>query len=76
MLISSPFLIVRTVYGLLQVIFQNNQRKWNPVYGSAVLFAMMALLMEYIAMGVFFYNGFSMPPEREKPQQLEREIYE
>ena len=67
--------MVRTAYGLLQVILQTDlQSKWNPVYGSAVAFALMALLMEYIAMGTFFAVGFAIPPHRGLPQHEQRDL--
>jgi hypothetical protein len=37
---------------------------WNPLYGSAVAFATMALLVEYIAVIIYLSVGFSMPPDR------------
>lgn len=66
--IACPFLAVRTAYGLLQVQHQENVfSKWNPLYGSAPLFAGMALLMEYVTLGVFIFVGFSIPPDRGVP---------
>ncbi|KND94044.1 hypothetical protein TOPH_00926 [Tolypocladium ophioglossoides CBS 100239] len=64
-LIASPFIMVRTIYGILEVVFQNDRAtKWNPVYGSAVTFALMALLMEYIALCLYLFTGYSIPPGR------------
>ena len=64
-LIGSPFILVRTIYGILEVVFQNNHSTtWNPVYGSAVAFALMALLMEYVALCVYLYTGYSIAPGR------------
>lgn len=57
--------MVRSAYGVLQVVFQHETGAvWNPLYGSVVAFALMALLTEYIAVGIFFYVGFSMMPDR------------
>lgn len=56
-------MMARCVYGLLQVAFPLFSM-WNPLYGSAVAFALMALLVEYIVVGIFFYIGFSTPPDR------------
>lgn len=75
MLAASPFLIVRNVYGFLNV--NSNlamTSRWNPVTGSAVDFFAMALLMEYVVVLIFFYNGFTMPRDRgatEESNQLE-----
>lgn len=64
-LLAEPFLLVRSIYGILQVTFEfTSGTVWNPVYGSAVAFALMALVTEYIAMGIFFWVGFSIPPDR------------
>ncbi|CAG9983615.1 unnamed protein product [Clonostachys byssicola] len=64
-LASGPFLVVRCVYGILQVTFEFDRgTTWNPLYGSAVAFAMMALLVEYIAVIIYLSVGFSMPPDR------------
>ncbi|PNY24326.1 Uncharacterized protein TCAP_05734 [Tolypocladium capitatum] len=64
-LLASPFIMVRTIYGILEVVFQNDRAtKWNPVYGSAVAFAMMALLMEYIALCLYLFTGYYIPPGR------------
>lgn len=37
---------------------------WDPLYGNVVAFALMALLCEYIAICIWLYVGFSMPPDR------------
>ncbi|POR37946.1 Uncharacterized protein TPAR_01857, partial [Tolypocladium paradoxum] len=64
-LVASPFIVVRTIYGILEVVFQNDgATKWNPVYGSAVAFALMALLMEYIALCLYLFTGYSIPAGR------------
>ena len=64
-LVASPFIMVRTIYGILEVVFQNDHATtWNPVYGSAVAFALMGLLMEYVALCVYLYTGYSIPPGR------------
>lgn len=50
--------MVRTVYGILEVVYQSdNATKWNPVYGSAVVFAFMGLLMEYAALCLYLYTA-------------------
>ncbi|UNI20250.1 hypothetical protein JDV02_006353 [Purpureocillium takamizusanense] len=67
-LLASPFIMVRTVYGILVVVYQNNgATRWNPVYGSAVVFAFMGLLMEYIALCLYLYTGYSIHPGRGLP---------
>ena len=63
-LLASPFLIVRCVYGIVEVICGYGSRTWSPLVGSVVLFALMALLMEYIAICIFFYVGYTTPPDR------------
>lgn len=35
------------------------------MYGNAVAFAFVGLLMEYVALCVYFYGGFSISPRRE-----------
>jgi hypothetical protein len=68
--VASPFLVIRTVYGFLQVQHQENPlSRWNPLYGSAPLFAGTALLMEYISLVVFMGVGFSIPPDRGVPSK-------
>jgi hypothetical protein len=56
---------VRTIYGLLQVAFEFDIGNiWNPVVGSVAAFTLMALVVEYCAVGIYLYVGFSMPPGR------------
>ncbi|KAM0451197.1 hypothetical protein ACHAPV_010041 [Trichoderma viride] len=71
-LLASPFLIIRTVFGLLEVAFQNSATSpFSPVEGNAVAFALMALLPEYITILTYFYTGFSIPPDRGVPAAVE-----
>ncbi|VUC36210.1 unnamed protein product [Clonostachys rosea] len=64
-LAATPFLALRCAYGILQVTFEFNAATlWNPVYGSAVAFAFMGLVAEYIVVLIVLYTGFSMPPDR------------
>jgi hypothetical protein len=64
-LAAAPFLIVRNVYGILEVVMENSANStWSPVYGSTVAFACMALLMEYIAICIWLWVGYSLPPDR------------
>ncbi|KAK0733038.1 hypothetical protein B0T26DRAFT_745134 [Lasiosphaeria miniovina] len=64
MLIASVFLAVRIVYGLLGVFepkgdfTQVLRSQWNPLFGSAVAFSLMALLPEYLALCCYFKLGF------------------
>lgn len=70
-LIASPFLILRTVYGILEVAEQDVLNTiWSPLFGSAVAFALMALLPEYIAICVWFYTGYTIPPRRELSEEV------
>ncbi|KAK6080256.1 hypothetical protein SCUP515_03681 [Seiridium cupressi] len=61
-LYSMPLLILRAVYGLLYSFTASTMdtitTTWNPLFGSAVAFALMALLPEYIVLGVYTYLGF------------------
>ncbi|TWU74123.1 hypothetical protein ED733_005258 [Metarhizium rileyi] len=72
-LLASPFIMVRTVYGLVESAHAQDARTlWNPVSGfpatsSAVLFALMALVTEYIALVVYLWSGFSIAPDRGLP---------
>ncbi|CAH0053687.1 unnamed protein product [Clonostachys solani] len=69
-LAALPFLALRCAYGILQVTFEFNAATvWNPVYGSAVAFAFMGLVAEYIVVLIVLYTGFSMPPDRGTTQQ-------
>ncbi|KAL7936401.1 hypothetical protein V8C35DRAFT_295394 [Trichoderma chlorosporum] len=71
-LLASPFLIVRTTYGLLQVAFQyRDNTPFDPVVGNAVAFGLMALLPEYIAVLLYIYTGFSISPDRDVPPKAE-----
>ncbi|XWW94857.1 hypothetical protein V2A60_002806 [Cordyceps javanica] len=67
-------LALRTAYGLLEVAAESaaaaaggNARPspWNPLTGSAVAFALMALLPEYVVLVGWVLVGFSIPPRRE-----------
>lgn len=64
-LAAAPFLIVRCVYGIIEY----TRRDWldsqfNPVFGSAVTFSLMALLMEYIAICIWLVVGYTTPADR------------
>ncbi|RKL51277.1 hypothetical protein BFJ72_g730 [Fusarium proliferatum] len=57
-LVSIPTLVLRTVYGLLCAFTVNNVTTiWNSLVGSAVAFALMCLLAEYITLLIFLYLG-------------------
>ena len=66
-----PFLIVRTAYALLSVFATSLNSKWDTIYGSAVAFAFMALLMEYIAVCIYLYIGLAIPSSRHHKGQEE-----
>lgn len=73
-LAAAPLLAVRTAYGLLEVAAQGNRESvWNPLTGSAVAFALMALLPEYIVLVGWVLMGYSIPPRREVGQSLDGE---
>ncbi len=64
-MLAAPFLIVRNVYSLIEVISDETiEGTWSPVYGNAVAFALMVLLMEYVAICIWLYTGYTMPPDR------------
>ncbi|RFU74339.1 hypothetical protein TARUN_7966 [Trichoderma arundinaceum] len=67
-LLASPFLIIRTIFGLLEVALQNSASSpFNPILGNAVTFGLMALLPEYAVVLTYIYTGFSISPDRGVP---------
>lgn len=56
-----PFVILRVIYGTLSAFLTPNI--WNPLVGSAVAFALMALLPEYITIAIIIYLGFHRSQE-------------
>ncbi|KAI0125251.1 hypothetical protein BJ170DRAFT_696766 [Xylariales sp. AK1849] len=55
----TPALLLRTAYGLLYVYTSDDIfATWDPLFGSAVAFTLMALLPEYIILLVYTYLGF------------------
>ncbi|KAM0550270.1 hypothetical protein ACHAPJ_008940 [Fusarium lateritium] len=57
-LASVPTLALRTVYGLLCAFSVTNPLTiWNSLVGSAVAFALMCLLAEYVTLLIFLYLG-------------------
>lgn len=73
-LLASPFLIVRTVFGLLEVALENSSTSpFNPIAGNAVAFGLMALLPEYLVVLTYIYTGFSIAPDRGLPAAVEAE---
>jgi hypothetical protein len=71
------FLIVRIAYALISVYAAGPDSKWNFETGSAILFACMALLPEYLTVGVFVYiglrvsNSVNVYEERDDPPRYE-----
>ncbi|KAK7977158.1 hypothetical protein PG988_004648 [Apiospora saccharicola] len=61
LLIASPFLCIRAVFGVISVFEAAGANiltsVWSPMFGSALLFSLMALLPEYIVLCVFVYLG-------------------
>ena len=70
--LAIPFLIVRTTYALLSVFATSLDSKWDTIDGSAVAFAFMALLMEYVVVCIYLYIGFSIPLAN--PRTRDREL--
>lgn len=69
-LLSSPFLALRTVYGLIETSQSGHVGTiWSPLQGSAVAFALMALLPEYIVISTWIFVGLGIPPDRGVPVQ-------
>lgn len=63
-------LFLRAIYGLLYVFIDNSiYSTWNPLFGSAVAFALMALLPEYIVLCIYIYLGFYRIRTCAQPQQ-------
>jgi hypothetical protein len=63
--LATPFIIVRAVYGVLYTLNSSDLFSyWSPLYGNAVVFAIMALLMEYIALLIYIAIGLVIPPSR------------
>ena len=58
---ATPLLAVRTAYGVIGIFEATGQNivtsKWSPLFGSATAFALMALLPEYIVLGIYMYIG-------------------
>jgi hypothetical protein len=58
-MLAMPALVLRTVYGLLYEFTSDSIfSTWDPLFGSAVAFALMALLPEYIVLVIYVYLGF------------------
>ncbi|KAK5168340.1 uncharacterized protein LTR77_006909 [Saxophila tyrrhenica] len=73
-LATAPFLIVRNLYGILEYAQHDwATGHWSPVFGSAVLFALMALLMEYVAICIWLWVGFTTPPNSVVSQGARRD---
>lgn len=67
-----PTLVIRTAYGLLYTFTsQDLFSKWNPLFGSAVAFALMALLPEFITLLIYIYLGFNRIRDCEEVKQAE-----
>ncbi|KAH6693482.1 hypothetical protein F5X68DRAFT_227892 [Plectosphaerella plurivora] len=56
-LLASPLIAIRIAYGILGS-FNDIYSKWDPVFGSALAFGLMALLPEFIAICIFVHLGF------------------
>ena len=66
-LLASLFIMVRTVYGILEVVTgATYNAKWNRVYGNPVIFAFMGLVMEYFVPAIYIFTGFSIVPRRDQ----------
>ncbi|KAM3559288.1 hypothetical protein MY1884_003538 [Beauveria asiatica] len=80
-LAAFPLLAVRTAYGLLEVARQGGggggggepASAWNPLTGSALAFALMALLPEYVVLVGWVFVGYAIPARREVGRGMEGE---
>lgn len=46
---AAPLLVIRTVYGILEVVFEYSKHSiWSPLYGNLYAFCFMCLLVEYV----------------------------
>ncbi|KAM3443776.1 hypothetical protein MY4824_000224 [Beauveria thailandica] len=79
-LAASPLLAVRTAYGLLEVARQGGGggggepgSAWNPLTGSALAFALMALVPEYVVLVGWVFVGYAIPARREVGCRMEGE---
>ncbi|KAM3476634.1 hypothetical protein MY5147_003139 [Beauveria neobassiana] len=73
-LAAFPLLAVRTAYGLLEVARQDEPGSaWNPLTGSALAFALMALLPEYVVLAGWVFVGYAIPARREVGGGMEGE---
>jgi hypothetical protein len=63
LLIGSPALCLRTIYGIISVFnatgFNIINSKWSPLFGSAIAFALMALLPEYVMLCIYLFLGLN-----------------
>ncbi|ETS73395.1 hypothetical protein PFICI_15000 [Pestalotiopsis fici W106-1] len=58
-LITTPFIMLRAIFGLLYAFTSHDVfSMWNPLFGSALAFGLIALLPEYIALVTYIYLGF------------------
>ena len=57
---SIPFLLVRLVYSAL-VYFDTNPKQFNPVTGNVVVQSFMAVLEEFITVGLYLAAGLLAP---------------
>ena len=65
---------VRTVYGLLYAFTDSNLYSiWDPIFGSAVAFALMCLLVEYVALCIYLWLGFHRMRESAQPPRVQPE---
>ncbi|KAH8655764.1 hypothetical protein BX600DRAFT_470276 [Xylariales sp. PMI_506] len=59
--LAIPFLLVRAVYGLGYIFNSGDITSiWNPLFGNAVMFALMGLLTEYVIVGLYMWVGLSL----------------
>ncbi|KAI5463591.1 hypothetical protein BGZ63DRAFT_195950 [Mariannaea sp. PMI_226] len=54
-----PTLFIRIMYGLLfEATIDNHESIWNPIYGSSLIYIIMGLVPEYIALYLYIFLGF------------------
>jgi len=61
--VALPLLATRTAYSLLQIFYlDTDYQPWNPIYGSAISFGVMALFPEFIVLVMYLIVGWYLCP--------------
>lgn len=69
-LMAMPAVVVRAVYGVLNAFTSRNRNStWNPMWGSAVALALMALLPEFLALICYCYIAYRRTRARDSSKR-------